>query len=362
MTTLSLAPLSFLLLCGLLTAQTADVIYRDSSGKTVTKEKVRISTDSYTRFSARGVSVSPSEVVRVVFRDAPEGFMQAQQAYEDQDYEGVEPGVQKYLSDRGRKRYLDVYAYHYLARARHALGDHEGAKEACENLLNADAKHRLVPDAISLLGEMELARGAAPQAKKHYERLVTEIGRARGADAAYGRMGRRGLATVEARFGNAKRAIADLEKLEAEASGNERSLIELEIGNAHVRLKEPQEAAQIFRKILDGIDNETDPRVVARAANGLGDAQLAQKQFEEALRTYSRTYSLFFERNDLLAEVSHALYNGGLAFDFQSGLENANAEKKALYRRRAILLWRRAAQMRFQGTAGFADARKKLGR
>ena len=100
------------------------------------------------------------------------------------------------------------------------------------------------------------------------------------------------------------------------------------------------------------------PAVIAGAANGLGDAQFEQQKFKDAMWTYSRTYSLFIDRDDLVRQVGWALYRGGESFHLHAGKVAGDDRKK--FQRYGTRVLRRAATD-FRTTPGGKAARKKLG-
>ena len=84
---------------------------------------------------------------------------------------------------------------------------------------------------------------------------------------------------------------------------------------------------------------------------------LSSKKQHPYLR-YSRTYSLFIDRDDLVRQVGWALYRGGESFHLHAVKVAGDDRKK--FQRYGTRVLRRAATD-FRTTPGGKAARKKLG-
>lgn len=368
---LSTACLSLLLLPALAAAQTASVtVRRPGSGERETFQNVRITSDGLTGVEARKgpqrFTWDPDEILEVSYRGAPEAYSKGLKAFQDGNFETAAAQMQAVLDDGRGESWVPAYANWYLARSLQRLGDLEGADSAYQNLIQVAPRSRFVPSAYQALARNAMARGetGAGAARRHYQSL-RDLAEEADLPDRFKQMAQLGLATVTARFGSTSKGVQELRSVLQEAEGRYPDLANrarLEIGRTYIRQGNFKEAETFFKRIQDQLSqDDPDPMLVAGASNGLGDSQRQQGRFMEAARSYSKVYALFLDRSDLRGQVAHALYWGGYCFDQAAASKDiTSADKRSKLRRRAKILWWRAAR-EFQGTRGSQLARERLG-
>lgn len=359
----TLASIALLTASGALYAQNATVVYLDTGGAVREAADVVIVQDSLRgvrgRRQAAQLTWAPDRVQSIKWRQGPAAYKRGINAFEDGEFataarslaESLEGNIDQY-------KWLPVYANAYLGRAHARLGEAEAALAALEKALAADPESRFVPDIYELQAELFMNAGNTAKARAALEKMREAT---RGLDASYGIRADIGLARVEIRGGDARKAINSLQGLLPKVSSEPRlmNLVRMEVGNAYVKLGEFAQAESNFRGILDS-KASSDPEVLSGASNGLGDAQFEQDLFSEAVESYSRTFAWFHDRPDLRAQVGWALYRCGLALESKAGLQTDAAERDLSLRYSRRLLSRAARE--YRDTRGGGEAARKLGR
>ena len=354
-----------LLLAIPLQAQRATVkVRRAASGSIDVHEGVIVSEDSYrvvkAKKGARKYTWPADRVIDVRYQRKPSAFKKGLQAFEDGALEEAATRMREALKSASKYSWLEAYANWYAGEALNRLGVFKDAQGHYEAILSKARKSRFVPQALIRLAEISLIKGDAAGARRHFKKLGDLAKRER-LPERYGSHAELGMATVEARFGDAEKGLEELKKIQSAASdATIKNKCALEIGQTYIRQKKFSQARSYFKTIEKNLDKENpDPMLIAGAANGLGDCLWQLKKYDEAVLAYSRVYALFLERPELRSHVAHALYWGGCAFDALAGLEKDTDARRKL-RSRARRLWRKAFR-EFKGTRGGELARKKLG-
>jgi len=344
-------------------AQSATVVEERASGELKETTGVRITKDSYTGVEGRKgpgrLSWKAYRIAEINWKVAPEAYKVGMNFYRDGSYQNAATNLLAALEKPGSYTWLPAYANFYIAQSLSRVGYLKQAVEHLDKLIAADAQHRFVPEAYVLLADIHLrAGGAGPKAARAALMKLKPIATAMGSDSGYSVQVELGLARLEVQAGDAKKGLGMLTTLERKTRDEGLlNLIAMAKGQALVKLKDFSKAEKAFGKILKS-KRVKNPAVIAGAANGLGDAQFEQQKFKDAMWTYSRTYSLFIDRDDLVRQVGWALYRGGESFHLHAGKVAGDDRKK--FQRYGTRVLRRAATD-FRTTPGGKAARKKLG-
>ncbi len=337
--------------------------------KTRTKEyeDLRISQDDIRGVEARQgagkLTFGIADIVSIDYKQAPEAWKKGMSAFRDGDYAESAERFAEAVGTPGSYTWLPGYAAFYLAESLSRIGDSQGALDAYTKVISLDPKPRFVPDCYLALVDLHLRKGAAgaADAKKMVDGLTKLVSGNKALTERYGVLAELATARIELRGGGeAPKALTQLETLLAKA-GEQKDVVNrvrLEIGNAHIAMKNFDRAETAFNMIVkDGSSSGLD--VLAGAWNGLGDALFAQEKYSDAGLTYSRTYVFCLNESYLRERTAHALYFGGRSFSFQAGKEADAAAKDILIRRSKRLMSKAAKD--FQGTIGGERAAKDLG-
>ncbi|MAG57155.1 MAG: hypothetical protein CMJ83_12750 [Planctomycetes bacterium] len=350
-----------------LSAQQATVIV-GKNGTEKEERNIRITKDSYTGVTGKRSSASfswkPAQVKRIEWRVAPENYKKGMSAYRDGAYEKAAQLFTEVLKKPDNYPWLPVYGNFHLARSLARIGYAQNALDAYAAVLKADSKHRFVPDVYAERADILLSPAGGRNlglARAEFKKLdgIARTIDGRLSDDSYLIKSELGVARILIETKKAPEAISILDGLAKRARGRKGllNLISMVKGRALVSLGQFNNAEKSFKAILDD-KSITSPEVIAGAANGLGDCEFEQDKFEKAMWTYSRTYALFHDRDDLKRQVAWALYRGGMAFRRQAGKLQGDDRKK-LYRYGTKTL-RRAAK-EFKGTNGGRKAAETLG-
>lgn len=345
-------------------AQSATVVEVRANGDLKENADVRITADAYTGVTGkRGASRlrwDAHKVAEINWKVAPDAYKQGINAYRDGSYVKAAQSLLTALEKPGSYTWLPVYANYYIGRSLSRTGHLAQAIEHLDKVLAADKTHRFVPEVYVLLADIHLRPGApggtkaARAALMKLKSVAASMGRGNGYDIK----AELGLARLEVVAGDAKKGLDMLLALERKTRDESLlNLIAMVKGQAYVKQSDFSKAEAAFNRILKS-KKVKNPEVIAGAANGLGDAQYKQQKYKDAMWTYSRTYALFIDREDLAREVGHALYYGGESFHLHAGKVSGDERKK--YQRYGTRVLQKAARD-FRNTAGGRLARKKLG-
>ena len=349
-----------------LPAQNATIVVL-RGGRTEEVTDHRVTQDSYKGVVAKkGVATRSwkiDEILEIRYEGPPELYKKGIAAYKAGDYEAAASDLKQLLDDGPSDDWVIIYGHYYYGQALRRLGYVNDALAAFEALLVKDPESRFVPDVRLAIADLAMLRGAggAGEARKQLQLLET-LAKNGELPKRYAFLAQLGAASLEARFGDADKGLKQLETLLAEATGEKvvANMIRLEIGQVFIRKREFQRASQYYEQILANVDmSNPNLEILAGASNGLGDCEFEQGQYQKALKTYSRVYSLFLDRADLREKVAHALFYGGKSYELQSGREEG--DQKKVYEKRGRYLMKKAAR-EFQGTAGGEAAKREIGR
>lgn len=329
-----------------------------AGGRERYEEKVNVTEETYSKVTARRgptrISVKPEDLISIEYTRGPGDFAKGRTAFNDGDYLKAVDFLTKARESRSREKWLPVYLHWYLGRAQALAGDIDSGIATLSEIPKLSRNHRLVPEVFSTLAEYHTNRGSAKDARAALNRLKgLRLGGAWDVEVTIGE------ARVDLKSGDANKALQSLRAVETSSSTMPAvsQKVRLLTGQAHFALKDYVRAEAAFVGILESKASIT-PEARAGACNGLGDCQMALRKFEDAFKSYSRTFVWFKEYDTLRSEVAHALFNGGKAL--QQWSESLEGENKKTAYNRGKKLFRIAAQ-EFGGTAGAAAARKALG-
>lgn len=345
-------------------AQIATVVEERPGGDLRDNTDIRIIKDAYTGVEGkRGASQlrwKANKVVEINWKVAPEAYKVGLNHYRDGSFVKAAQELLGALEKPGSYKWLPVYANYYIGRSLSRTGHLGQAIEHLNKVIEADKNHRFVPETYVLLADIHLRPGAPGGAKAARAALMKlkPIASALGRDSSYGIKVDLGLARLEVEAGDASKGLTMLTTLERKTREEGLlNLIAMVKGKAYVKMKDFSKAETAFNRILKS-KKVKNAEVIAGAANGLGDAQYEQQKYKDAMWTYSRTYSLFLDREDLVREVGWALYRGGEAFQLHAGKVSGDDRKK--FQRYGSRVLRKAATD-FRTTRGGKLARQKLG-
>jgi tetratricopeptide (TPR) repeat protein len=341
----------------------------DIRTKTREYEDVRITQDDIRgvegRQGAGRLTFSVAEVVSVSYRQAPDAYRKAYNAYRDGQYEVAAKRFQEALEAGGNFPWLPAYANYHLGESLSRIGEAAEAQAAYERVLAIEPKPRFVPECYLALVDLHLRKGkaGAEEARKLVEGLNKVVQANKALAPRYAPLAELAQARIMIRSGeDVAKALISLESLLARA-GEDKDVINqirLEMGHAFLGLKDHRRAEGAFRGIVESAtESRSSLDILSGAWNGLGDALFAQEKYDEAGLIYSKTYVFCLEVPHLRERAAHALYFGGRAFLFQAGREE-NPELKDQLQKRARRLMMKAARD-FAGTSGGERAAREQG-
>lgn len=180
-------------------------------------------------------------------------------------------------------------------------------------------------------GQLELARGAIPEARALYKRALEVLLRAN--DLVTASLVHRSAGELEARLGNHRRAKAlyrramkgsgpDVRNAEGESTDGAPNALAL--GDLELRLGRAARAQRAFVRARELAERERDEAGLAAALSGLGDALLHQGELADARVTLERA-SAAFEALEDVARAAHVAASLAIVDHVEGDLKGAKA-------------------------------------
>ena len=280
----------------------AAIKYRDRSR---VREEARASIVSHTfrglqfKVGARQKTISNDDVIEITYRNPPDGYDVAVNAHRNGRWLEAVDALTAMLDDASgmkRRPWAAEEGWYRLWDSYRVLRRNPEMKDARSKLVKLARESRFLPkielsEAQSLFAKGDFAAAGKAFAKLGSTAKSKDYAKSYALEALAGEA----RALLEQKnIDKARGLISTLEK-DANAAGDKKLVATAKILSGHVmyRSGKTQEAHDYFEKLLNGVTDAENYRLIAGAANGKGDCSFALGRFRTgAVRLFDRARNL----------------------------------------------------------------------